>query len=175
MLPDRGWGVFAFANRTYAPMSKLTPRLAEICHNAAPKRPPAAPSPALQRAVDAVLAAYASGRIEDVADACAVNLLLDTPPALRNAELANLKKRLGEGRVEAIEPTHALAGSFILACERGRLKVTLILSPEPQPGIQKLVFEVADKEEGEKSSSPEAAPLGDVSRSVGIGGPMPTA
>jgi serine-type D-Ala-D-Ala carboxypeptidase/endopeptidase len=142
--------VFAFANRTYAPMSKLTPKLAQLLLDAAPKRPAAAPSPALKRAIDAVVAAYASGRIEDVADACAPNLLLDTPPPLRNAELADLKKRLGEGTVKAIEPTHALAGRFILACARGRLKVAVTLSPERQPGIQKLVFEV----EGAKASVP---------------------
>ena len=150
MLPHRGWGVFAFANRTYAPMSKLTPKLAQILHEAAPKPPAVAPSPALKRAVDAVVTAYGSGRIEDVADACAPNLLLDTPRPLRNAELADLKKRLGEGTVATIEPTHAMAGQFTLACARGRLKVAVTLSPERQPGIQKLLFEVVGAEEGEK-------------------------
>jgi CubicO group peptidase (beta-lactamase class C family) len=145
MLPDRGWGVFAFGNRTYAPMSMLTPRLAEIRHAATPKPAPAAPSPALRRAIDAVIAAYASGRIEDAADACAVNLLRDTPPSLRNARLAELKKRLGKGvTVEAIEPEHALAGDFVLACERGRLNVELVLSPEARPGIQKLVLAIQE-------------------------------
>ncbi|MGD9879807.1 MAG: serine hydrolase domain-containing protein [Reyranella sp.] len=143
MLPERGWGVFAFGNRTYAPMSMLTPRLAEIWHRAAPKPAPAAPSPALRRAIDAVLAAYGSGRIEDMAEACAVNLLLDTPAGLRNAELADLKKRLGKATaVATIKPEHALAGEFVLACERGHLKVELVLSPEAQPRIQKLVFSV---------------------------------
>lgn len=150
LLPDQGLGVFAFANRTYAPMSKLTPKLAQILHEAAPKRPAAAPSTALQRAVDAVVTAYASGRIEDAAEVCAPNLLLDTPPPLRNAELTGLRKRLGEGAVERIEPTHALAGHFILACARGRLKVAVTLSPERQPGIQKLVFGVEAAKEGEK-------------------------
>ena len=150
MLPDRGWGVFAFANRTYAPMSKLTPKLAQILHEATPKRPAVAPSAALQRAIDAVVLAYASGRIEDVADACAPNLLLDTPPALRDAELAELKRKLGEGTIEAIEPTHALAGSFTLACARGRLKVRVILSPGRQPGMQKLVFDVDGAQEAKK-------------------------
>ncbi|MFO1082895.1 MAG: hypothetical protein U1E23_19985, partial [Reyranellaceae bacterium] len=141
MLPDRRFGVFAFANRTYAPLSKLTPRLAEL-RLAPPQPSSAAPSPALGRAIDAVVAAYASGRIESIADSCAVNLLLDTPPRLRNAELADLKRRLGGGMAEGIEPVHALAGRFVLACERGRLKVALTLSPEAQPRIQKLVFTV---------------------------------
>ena len=90
-----------------------------------------------------MLAAYGSGRIEDMAEACAVNLLLDTPAGLRNAELADLKKRLGKATaVATIKPEHALAGEFVLACERGHLKVELVLSPEAQPRIQKLVFSV---------------------------------
>jgi CubicO group peptidase (beta-lactamase class C family) len=148
MLPDRGWGVFAFANRTYAPMSKLTPRLAEILNEAMPKSPTATPSPALRRAIDAVVMVYASGRIEDGAEAGALNLMLDTPPPLRNAELADLKRRLGEGTVETIEPMHALGGHFMLACARGRLKVTVLLSPERRPGIQKLVFAAESAETG---------------------------
>jgi D-alanyl-D-alanine-carboxypeptidase/D-alanyl-D-alanine-endopeptidase len=150
MLPDRGWGVFAFANRTYAPMSKLTPKLAQVLHEGMPGCPAIAPSAALRRAIDAVAAAYASGRIEDIAEACAPNLRLDMPPPLRDAELADLKKRLGEGTVETIEPTHAQAGRFSLVCAHGRLKVTVTLSPERQPRIQKLVFDVEDAQAGEK-------------------------
>jgi hypothetical protein len=146
--------VFAFTNRTYAPMSKLTPRLAQILHGAAPQRPAAAPSAALRRAIDAVAVTYASSRIEDVADACALNLLLDTPPHLRNAELADLKRKLGDGAVETIEPTHALGGHFTLACARGRLKVTVLLSPDRQTGIQKLVFAVEDARESTISRRP---------------------
>jgi CubicO group peptidase (beta-lactamase class C family) len=142
MLPERGWGVFAFANRTYAPMSRLTPLLATLLHDAAPTPAPAAPSAALRRAAEAVERAYASGRFEDVADRCAVNLLLDTPPRHRNAELASLKARLGEGSLETIVPEHALAGRLVLACARGRLKAQVILSPEAEPGIQKLAFSI---------------------------------
>jgi len=144
MLPECGWGVFAFGNRTYAPMSKLTPHLATILHEASPGPAPAAPSAALKRAVDAVVRAYASGRIEDVADCCAVNLLLDTPPRWRNAELADLRNRLGEGHLVSIEPVHALAGRFTLACSRGRLRGTIVLSPDAEPGLQKLTFAVEE-------------------------------
>ena len=147
LLPERGWGVFAFANRTYAPMSKLTPLLARILHDAAPEPPPATPSAALRRAVDAVLAAWKSGRIEDAAHAFAPNLLLDMPAPLRNAELADLKRRLGEGTVETIVPRHALAGCAALACAHGRLEVTIVLSPERPPGIQKLVLAVEGGED----------------------------
>jgi len=144
MLPDRGWGVFAFGNRTYAPMSRLTLEVAERLHAGSP--PPALgdPSPALRRAVGAVVAAYASGRIEGGDRPFAVNFLLDTPAPLRDAELASLKQRLGEGRLERIEPIHALAGRFVLACAKGRLNGTVTLAPEADSGIQKLVLSAAD-------------------------------
>ena len=141
MLPDKGVGVFAFGNRTYAPMSRLTLQLATILHPSLPK-PKVATSPYLERAVAAVVAAYASGRIETAAKIFAVNFLLDMPARLRNAELAALKGKLGEGRLEKIEPVHALAGGFTLACARGRLSATIVLSPDAEPGIQKLVFVV---------------------------------
>jgi len=144
MLPDRGWGVFAFGNRTYAPMSRLTLDVAERLHAGSPPPAQADPSPALLRAVGAVVAAYASGRIEGGDRPFAVNFLLDTPARLRDAELASLKQRLGEGRLERIEPIHALAGRFVLACARGRLNGTVTLAPEADTGIQKLVLSAAD-------------------------------
>jgi CubicO group peptidase (beta-lactamase class C family) len=140
MLPERGWGVFAFANKTYAPMSRLTWLLAELLHEASPPLPAAEPSGPLARAIDGVVRAYATGRIEDAGTSFAVNFLLDTPPRLRDAELAALKAKLGEGRLDRIEPIHLLAGRFTLVCAQGRLKGTVILSPDAEPGIQKLTL-----------------------------------
>ncbi|OFW98650.1 MAG: hypothetical protein A3D94_07940 [Alphaproteobacteria bacterium RIFCSPHIGHO2_12_FULL_66_14] len=143
MIPDKGVGVFAFGNRTYAPMSRLTLQLATILYPSLPK-PKVATSPYLKRAVEAVVAAYVAGDIAAAQHALAVNFLLDMPARLRNAELASLKEKLGEGRLEKIEPVHALAGSFMLACDRGRLKGTIVLSPDAEPGIQKLTFAVEE-------------------------------
>ncbi len=140
MLPERGWGVFAFGNRTYAPMSRLTLDVAERLHAAALPAAPADPSRALLRAVNAVVAAYVSGRIEGGDRPFAVNFLLDTPASLRDAELASLHRKLGEGRLDRIEPIHALAGRFAIVCQRGRLNGTVTLSPEADGGIQKLVL-----------------------------------
>jgi CubicO group peptidase (beta-lactamase class C family) len=139
-LPERGVGVFAFANRTYAPMSRLTPHLAALFLAEQPKPAPLPPSPWLKRAVEAVVSAYTAGRIETAASVFAENLLLDMPAPLRDAELARLKQQLGEGCLESIEPTHALAGRFVMACANGRLRGTIILSPEAEPGIQKLAL-----------------------------------
>jgi CubicO group peptidase (beta-lactamase class C family) len=142
LMPERGWGIMAFGNRTYAQMSRLTLRIAELLHEVAPKPEPPKPSAMLARAIDAVVAAYASGRIEVAEKILAVNFLLDMPARLRDVELASLKQRLGEGRLEKIEPLHALAGRFTLACERGRLQATIVLAPGLEAGIQKLTFTV---------------------------------
>ena len=143
-MPERGWGVMAFGNRTYAQMSRITLRVAELLHEAAPPPAAARPSAMLARAIDAVVAAYTAGRIEVAGKTFAVNFLLDMPARLRDVELASLKQRLGEGRLEKIEPLHALAARFTLACERGRLQATIILAPGPEAGIQKLTFTVEE-------------------------------
>lgn len=140
MLPDRGWGVFAFANRTYAPMSRLTLRLAEMLADKMPPARAVPTSPFLAQAVDTIVAAYNAGRIEAPGAVFAVNFLLDRPAPSRDRELAGLKERLGEGRLERIEPIHALSGGFTLACARGRLSGTVTLSPDPVPGLQRLVL-----------------------------------
>ncbi len=144
MLPERGWGVFAFGNRTYAPMSRLTLDVAEKLRAASPPLPLSPASPALARAIEAIVAAYASGHIEGGDRPFAVNFLLDMPASLRDAELESLKQRLGEGRLERIEPIHALAGRFVMTCMNGRLNGTVTLSPEADGGIQKLALSVSD-------------------------------
>ncbi|MDP3158601.1 MAG: serine hydrolase domain-containing protein [Reyranella sp.] len=144
LMPERGWGVMAFGNRTYAQMSRITLRMAELLHAAAPKPAAVKPSAMLARAVEAVVAAYDAGRIETAVQSFAVNFLPDMPARLRDVELASLKEKLGEGRLEKIEPSHALAGRFALACERGRLHATIVLAPGPEAGIQKLTFTVEE-------------------------------
>lgn len=141
LLPESGIGVFAFGNRTYAPMSRLTLAVAETVHALQPPRRAAEPSPWLKRAVEAVVAAYDAGRIEVAEAALAENLLLDMPARLRNAPLAALRQRMGKGRLESISPVHALRGSFILDCANGRVRGSVTLSPDAEPGIQSLTLE----------------------------------
>ena len=123
-------------------MSRLTLAIAETVHALQPPRAPAAPSPWLKRAVEAVVAAYAAGRIEVAEAVFAENLLLDMPARLRNVELASLKQHLGEGRLESIVPIHALDGRFTMVCANGRLRGEITLSPDAEPGIQNLTLEV---------------------------------
>ncbi len=84
------------------------------------------------------MAAYAAGRIEVAEAVFADNLLLDMPARLRTIELADLKQRLGEGRLESITPLHALDGRFTMVCADGRLRGEITLSPDAEPGIQDL-------------------------------------
>lgn len=140
LLPESGIGVFAFGNRTYAPMSRITLAVAETVHALQPPRAPAAPSPWLKRAVEAVVQAYAAGRIEVAEPVFAENLLLDMPARLRNVPLAALKQQMGEGRLESIAPIHALKGTFLLSCQNGRVRGSITLSPDAEPGIQDLTL-----------------------------------
>ncbi len=140
MMIDHGVGVMAFGNRTYAPMSRLTGRLAEIVHPTLPAPVPPVASRAVVRAVEAIVMAFNAGRIEVAKPVLAVNFLPDMPARFRDRELVELKQRLGEGRIEKIDGIHALAGRFTLVCERGRLEGTVLLSPEPGAGIQRLTL-----------------------------------
>jgi CubicO group peptidase (beta-lactamase class C family) len=140
LLPGSGIGIFAFGNRTYAPMSRISLAVAETVHALQPPRAPAAPSPWLKRAVDAVVAAYAAGQIEVAEKVFAENLLLDKPAPLRNVALAALRQQMGEGRLESVTPVHALRGSFVLACANGRVRGSITLSPDAEPGIQDLAL-----------------------------------
>ncbi|CAN5459508.1 serine hydrolase domain-containing protein [soil metagenome] len=142
LLPESGIGIFAFGNRTYAPMSRITLAVAETFHALQPPRAPAAPSPWLKRAVEAIVQAYAAGRIEVAEAVFADNLLLDMPARLRNVTLAALKQQMGEGRLESIAPVHALKGSFVIACAKGCLRGEITLSPDAEPGIQDLTLTV---------------------------------
>ncbi|MBI3199111.1 MAG: beta-lactamase family protein [Rhodospirillales bacterium] len=142
MMIDHGVGIMAFGNRTYAPMSSLTGRLAEVVRPTLPARPPPVASRAVVRAVEAIVTAYNAGRIELAKPVLAVNFLPDMPARFRDRELAELKQKLGEGRIEKIDGIHALGGRFTLFCEHGRLQGTVLLSPEPGAGIQRLTFMV---------------------------------
>jgi CubicO group peptidase (beta-lactamase class C family) len=140
MMIDHGVGIMAFGNRTYAPMPRLTARLAEVVHAILPAPPPPVVSRAVVRAVEAIVMAYNAGRIEVAKSVLALNFLPDTPARFRDRELVELKQKLGEGRIEKIDGIHALAGRFTFACEKGRLEGTVLLSPEPGAGIQRLTL-----------------------------------
>jgi CubicO group peptidase (beta-lactamase class C family) len=140
--PDTGIGLFTFANVTYADADQPNLDAALALHKAGLWKPrPRRVTPALAAAVDVALRAYASGKLDEQAPLLAVNLLPDEPAADRNAKLAALKARLGDGTLARIEPQHDLAGRFIATCAKGTLTGTITLTPGPRPQIQTLEFE----------------------------------
>ncbi len=142
IAPDTGIGLFTFANVTYAEANDANLKAALALHAAGLWQPRATPvSPALAGAVDFALAAYAFGKIDEASPLLAVNFLPDEPAADRDAKLAALKARLGDGKLTRIEPTHDLAGRFVATCAKGTLTGTITLTPGPRPGIQTLEFE----------------------------------
>jgi CubicO group peptidase (beta-lactamase class C family) len=141
-LPTRGVGVFAFTNRTYAPASRAV-------REAANRLVRAGTFPVRQLPVDASLAAMleAALRIYDARDVLvarellAGNFLLDRGADLRNSELAALRKTLGACKPATPETDSALSTSVVYPCERGKLKVRIVLAPTTPVSVQTLDYE----------------------------------
>ncbi len=124
MLPERGVGVFAFSNGTYAPaiLPVRSAARALVDSGAFPVRP--APASAGVRAMqEAAARIYAASDVSAAGSALANNVLLDRDARTRNAELAKLRAELGAcSAVESVEPRTAMQAQVTWRCERGRLR-----------------------------------------------------
>jgi serine-type D-Ala-D-Ala carboxypeptidase/endopeptidase len=141
-MPDRSLAVFAFANRTYAPASRAVRDAANLLARSGgfPARTPSL-SAGLQAMLDAALRIYSNGDVLSEPDALAMNLLLDRDAALRNAEIAVLKAKTGAcAAAPPYSADSAMGGTFELSCERGKVKVTLLLAPTTPASLQRLEF-----------------------------------
>jgi CubicO group peptidase (beta-lactamase class C family) len=141
-LPEHGMGVFAFANRTYAPAAAAVRDAATrlVQSQAFPRRelPPSAP---LQAMAAQVARVYAAGDVLVAREQLAANVLLDHDAAHRNAQLATLKQKLGScAPAAAIKASSALTAEFTYGCERGTLRASVDLAPTLQPLLQRLEF-----------------------------------
>lgn len=145
MLPERGLGVFAFANLTYAP-TVATVRAAAlelVASGAFPAR--AAPvSPGLSQAAEAVGRIYAAGDVMAAREALAMNVLLDRDAAHWKAEIAPLKARLGDCRAaEPIVTDTATSATLTFPCAGGKLQAYVLLAPTRPATIQALRLSAA--------------------------------
>jgi CubicO group peptidase (beta-lactamase class C family) len=141
-MPDRGLAVFAFANRTYTPASRAVRDAANLLvkSGAFPARTPAL-SAGVQSMLDAALRVYANGDVLSERGALAMNVLLDRGATLRNAEIAALKEKVGScSAAPPYSADTAMGGTFELACERGKVKLTLLLAPTTPASLQRLEF-----------------------------------
>jgi CubicO group peptidase (beta-lactamase class C family) len=144
LLPDRGVGIFAFANRTYAGPSRAVWDAAVALNEAGllgKEREPAA-SNDLAAAYRTVGAIYAAGDVAIARDQLAMNFLLDRDVAAWSRELAELRAQVGECETSSpVTATGALSGDFTWRCTHGRLEGSLLLAPTNPPRIQELILE----------------------------------
>jgi len=144
LLPDRGIGIFAFANRTYAgPYVAVWDAAVALDEAGLLGKDRELPvSPELAAAYRTVGAMYAAGNVAAASGQLAMNFLLDRDPDGRSRDLAKLKAEVGEcDTASPVEPTGAHSGDFTWRCTHGRLKGSLSLAPTQPPRIQEWLLE----------------------------------
>jgi CubicO group peptidase (beta-lactamase class C family) len=147
LLPDRGAGIFAFANRTYgAPTGPVWD--AAIVMLKAGMLPAERPAPVSSELADAYRAAgaiYASGQVGTNREVLAMNFLLDRDAAGWGRDLAKLRGRVGDCDTRSpLVATGALSGDFSWQCQHGRVRGNLTLAPTVPPRIQRLLLEAIE-------------------------------
>ena len=141
-LPNRGVAVFAFANRTYAPASRVVRDAANLLaqSGAFPERM-GSPGPALLDMARVVERIYAAGDVLSAPDKLAPNFLLDQTAAIRNPQLAELRKKHGECRLaDTQQSDNAMSATLAFTCDNGALKARVVLAPTTPSSMQTLEF-----------------------------------
>ncbi len=146
LLPDRGIGIFAFANRTYAGPSVAVWDAAVALNKAGllgteHELPVSAD---LETAYRSAGAMYNAGDVADTRGQLAMNFLLDRDAEAWSRELAKLKADVGACDTAApITATGALSGDFTWRCDHGRIKGSLTLAPTRPALIQEWLLDPA--------------------------------
>jgi len=142
-LPDRGIGVVALGNVTYAPMGaaclEALERLADA--DALPRARALTPSPALADAAARVRGLLDAWEDDAAAALFADNVLLDEDAAHRGNAIDDLRRRVGSfGQDGALEAETPLRGAFGVA--DGRVRVEVGLDAQVPPRVQWFELEV---------------------------------
>jgi CubicO group peptidase (beta-lactamase class C family) len=142
LLPERGLGLFAFANRTYAGPSAPLLEAANLLVRAGEASVRETPvSDDLGSAYASAAAIWTAGDVMVAQDRLAMNFLMD-----RSAE--NWRTALSAARAEAgdcvtdapITATGALSGSFDWTCANGRITGRILMAPTNPWSIQALNY-----------------------------------
>jgi hypothetical protein len=90
----------------------------------------------------------------------AMNLFLDAPADQRQAEIAKLKKEVGEcSAAGAVQPENWLRGQFTMSCQKGTVGVFFTLAPTQPPAVQHLAFQKIASQDV-RMRAPTGAPAG---------------
>ncbi len=144
LLPDRGIGIFAFANRTYAGPSVAVWDAAVALNRAGllGKERELQISAELETAYRLAGAMYNAGDVAVARKQLAMNFLLDREAEAWSRELAKLKADVGACDTAApVTATGVLSGDFTWRCDHGRIKGSLTLSPTRPTLIQEWLLE----------------------------------
>ncbi len=140
-LPDYGVGIMAFGNLTYTGWGGVVGEAMDRLVKTGALRPRVMqPSRALVEARDAV-SKLVAGWDDALADKIAAeNLFMDRSKDRRRKELDDLRATVGACSApdgfDVVE--NALRGQWTMACERGRLEVSITLAPTMPPAVQYL-------------------------------------
>lgn len=141
LLPNRGVGIFAFANRTYAgPSAPVWDAAIALQKGGALPAERAVPVGVdIANAYRAAGAIYAAGSVATAGDVLAMNFLLDRSAEGWARDLAKLQAQVGDCDTTApLTATGVLTGEFTWRCSHGRLRGSLELAPTRPPRIQEL-------------------------------------
>jgi CubicO group peptidase (beta-lactamase class C family) len=144
LLPNRGVGIFAFANRTYAGPSAAVWDAAIALEKAGllgrERQVPVGAD--LANAYRTVGTIYKAGDVMAGRDLLAMNFLLDRAAEGWARDIAKLKAQVGDcDTSEPLTASGELTGDFTWRCTRGRLKGSLELAPTRPPRLQALQLE----------------------------------
>ena len=148
-LPDRGVAIIALGNLTYTGWGGvITQAFETLARTGAlqPREP--SPSAALTSARDAVSRLVVQWDDQLADSVAAMNLYLDESKDRRQRAIAALLTDVGTCRNEgpfAVE--NALRGQWMMACERGRVRVAITLAPTIPPKVQYLSVRRAEASE----------------------------
>jgi hypothetical protein len=145
--PATGLGVIGLANLRYAPIRSVVAEMLTMLVRAevAPRRHVvAAPVVAAFRPlVDGLLAAWDDG----VADAAfAMNMDLDEPRDVRRSAAQKIAHELGPFQPDPARPDESASPADLawwLRGEHGWVRVSILVTPEPEPRLQQLSLRVA--------------------------------
>jgi len=143
LIPDKGVGLFVFANRTYAGGSLPLFRAALALKRAGVwKDREIAVSPGLASSYAAAKAVWRSADITTAP--LANNVLMDHDAAAWKKIISDVKTEVGEcAAKEAIEPVSAMEGNFHWSCAHGRVEGRVQRAPTAALSIQALRYTAA--------------------------------
>lgn len=145
IVPESGWGIFVFSNRTYAgPAGPAWDAMLALHKAGLVKADIMPPSLPLTQLIAPLHRIWNSGSIAGETGLLAINLLMDRDAPHRAADMAAMKLRTGPcPRPPDVRPQGALAGEYQWQCQNGTLRAHVLLAPTKTPQIQALDWSFA--------------------------------